>query len=345
MQSNRLRYTVIRLLSVLLVALVLSGCATIVREHLSEYKQMHGTNPPIELTLAPTNTPLAVEEEAATPTEADVPAETAAPVETAAPAEETPLAEPTVLPTETPTDLPPPTATAIDTAGNTLPTVTPTAAAQQPTVTPRAAVARATATVTPTSRPTPVVVIPNGFTVQTDSVRGYSLALPRGYSLLDLRSAQFRNLANTVGMGGQMASLTEFLDSPAGQSVGILAASDLTGMIFGGLPTIAQVMVVDAKGASQDTAQVSINSLLTGQGGFLSNPVIETMENVTINNLPGVRATVTGTMSGSTRAMAGKVVGLLANDKFYVLMQLTEATKLTAKEAIFDQIIGTFRPE
>lgn len=341
MQSNRFKFTGIRLLSVLLTALILSGCATMVREHLSEHKEMHGTNPPIELTLAPTNTPIAVEEEAATPTEADVPADAAAQAEAAAPAEETPPAEPT----ETPTDVPPPTATAIDAAANALPTVTPTAAAQQPTVTPRAAVARATATVTLTPRPTPIVVIPSGFTKQTDSVRGYSLALPRGYTLLDLRSAQFRNLANTVGMGGQMASLNEFLDSPAGQSVGILAASDLAGMIFGGLPTIAQVMVVDAKGASQDTAQVSINSLLTGQGGFLSNPVIETMENVTINNLPGVRATVTGSMAGSNRAMAGKVVGVLANDKFFVLIQLTEATKLTAKEPIFDQIIGTFRPE
>lgn len=337
MQSNRFKFTGIRLLSVLLTALILSGCATMVREHLSEHKEMHGTNPPIELTLAPTNTPIAVEEEAATPTEAAAPAEETSPAE--------PTALPTETPTETPTDVPPPTATAIDAAANALPTVTPTAAAQQPTVTPRAAVARATATVTLTPRPTPIVVIPSGFTKQTDSGRGYSLALPRGYTLLDLRSAQFRNLANTVGMGGQMASLNEFLDSPAGQSVGILAASDLAGMIFGGLPTIAQVMVVDAKGASQDTAQVSINSLLTGQGGFLSNPVIETMENVTINNLPGVRATVTGSMAGSNRAMAGKVVGVLANDKFFVLMQLTEATKLTAKEPIFDQIIGTFRPE
>ena len=163
--------------------------------------------------------------------------------------------------------------------------------------------------------------------------------------MLDLRSAQFRNLANLVGMGDRMATLNEFLDSPAGQSVGILAASDVAGVIFGGLPTIAQVMVVDAKGANQDTAQVSINSLLTGQGGFLSNPVIEKIENVTINNLPGVRAAVTGTMAGSSRAMAGTVIGLLANDKFYVLMQLTENTKRAVKEPIFDQIIGTFRPE
>lgn len=303
----------------LMAALLLSACQGETRWHQFDHPQKIGSNPRVEVTLAPTYTP------------------TAEPV-VVVQATETPAATQTEIPTVTPTEL----AASVPTTAQPA-TATSTATRPPTTATVRAASAKPT--VTPTAGPTPIVVIPSGFTVQTDSVRGYSLALPRGYTPLDLRSAQFRNLAGAIGMGDRMASLNEFLDSPAGQSVGMLAASDLAGMIFGGLPTIAQVMVVDAKGASQDTAQVSINSLLTGQGGFLSNPVIEKMENVTINNLPGVRATVTGTMAGSSRAMAGKVVGLLANDKFFVLIQLTEATKRTTKEPIFDQIIGTFRPE
>ncbi|MBI3960912.1 MAG: hypothetical protein HY328_19040 [Chloroflexi bacterium] len=311
MQHNRLQNVGTRLVWLLLAGLVLSACHGFRSPSQFERPAKVGANPPIELTLAPTYTP-------------------------------TVEPQPTVLPTETPTAAP-----------TEIPTATPTEVAasapvaEQPattaTATPRPTRARPTATSTP--KPTPIVVIPNGFTKQTDSVRGYSLALPRGYTTLDLRSAQFRNLANAVGMGDRMTALNEFLDSPAGQIVGILAASDLAGMIFGGLPTIAQVMVVDAVGANQETAQISVEGLLSGQGGFLSNPVIEKMESVTINNLPGVRASVTGNLAGANRPMAGKVVGLLANEKFYVLIQLTEASKRTAKEPIFDQIIGTFRPE
>lgn len=313
MQHNGLKNVGTRLVWLLLAGLILSACSNFGSPSRSGLPAKVGSNPPIELTLAPTYTPTAEPEPAVLPTE-------------------TQTVSPTAAPTETPTST--------QVAPAEQPTATATATRQPPTATPRA---RPTAT--PTSQPTPIVVIPSGFTVQTDNVRGYSLALPRGYTLLDLRSAQFRNLANAVGMGDRIATLSEFLDSPTGQIVGILAASDLTGMIFGGLPTIAQVMVVNAVGANQETAQVSVEGLLSGQGGFLSNPVIGKMESVTINNLPGVRATVTGNLAGGNRPMAGKVVGLLANDKFYVLIQLAEASKWTAKEPIFDQIIGTFRPE
>ena len=319
MQKKYLKSTGVRLIGIVLAALVLTACHPMSRFSRFENPHKMGDNPPLELTLAPTQAPTEV---AATEVKAT-------PVSTE---------KPTDVPTVTPTDA----ATAAPAAEQA--TVTATVpAAPQPTATSRAAAARPTAT--PTAQPTPIVVIPNGFTAQVDSVRGYSLALPRGYALLDLRSAQFRNMANTLGMGAQLSTLTDFLDSPAGEMVGILAAADLPGMIFGGLPTILQVLVIDAPGATQETAQGSVTAVLSAQGGFLSNPVIEKIESATINNLPGVRAAVTGNLAGANRPMAGTVVGLLANEKLYVLIQLTETTKQTAKEPIFTQIIGTFRPE
>lgn len=318
MKGRLRRGIVLRLAGLVLTALLLGACTGQMAQMHREMAQHYWEKEPTPIALAPTHTPTAA-------------GEASAPVADTA----TPEPEPTATATPSPTAPESATGSGADA----------TATATRPAATATPVPTRARPTPTSTPKPTPIVVIPNGFTVQTDSVRGYSLALPRGYSLLDLRSAQFRNLANTLGMGGQMATLNEFLDSDAGQIVGILAASDLAGMIFGGLPTIAQVMVVDAKGASQDTAQVAVEQILSGQGGFLSNPVIGSMENATINNLPGVRATVTGNLAGANRPMAGKVAGLLANDKFYVLIQLTEVSKLAAKESIFDQIIGTFRPQ
>jgi len=322
---NRLPRRLSSLLLMALAGFAITGCYPGGHLNRFEHPPQVGTNPSLVVTLAPTYTPTAEAAATALPTETSTEVSAAAPTETGTPF---PTATSTVAPAEAATQ---PTVATPATA---------TATRQPPTATSRA---RPTAIATP--KPTPIVVIPTGFTKQIDSVRAYSLALPRGYTLLDLRSAQFRNLANAVGMGGQMATLNEFLDSPGGQMVGILAASDVASMIFGGLPTIAQVMVVNAAGANQDTAQDSVEGLLTGQGSFLTNPVIGAMENATINNLPGVRATVTGNLAGANRPMAGKVVGLLANDKFYVLIQLTEAGKWTTKEPIFDQIIGTFRPE
>lgn len=309
------------LLLLLLAGSVMSGCHPGKLVGRFDHPHQWGNNPAQVVTLAPTYTPTAAGEAVAQAT-----------------------ATATVAPTETATTIAADTPTALPTATST---TAPTAAASQPTATAtrQPAATRIRPTATPTPQPTPIVVIPNGFTKQVDSVRGYSLALPRGYTPLDLRSAQFRSLAGAVGMGDQLATLTDYLDSPAGQSVGLLAAADLPGMIFGGLPTIVQALVVNAPGASQETAQTSIESLLTGPGGFLSSPVITKMESATINNLPGVRATVTGNLAGANRPMTGKVVGLLANDKFYVLLQLTETGKWSAKEPIFDQIIGTFRPE
>jgi len=316
-QKKHLKSTGARLVGIVLAALVLTACHPMSRFSHFENPHKMGDNPPLELTIAPTQTPTEVAE-----------AEAAA----------------TIAPTETPTEVPavPPTDAATATPAAEQATATATVLAQ-PTATSRAATVRPTAT--PTAQPTPIVVIPSGFTAQVDSVRGYSLALPRGYALLDLRSAQFRNMANTIGMGAQLSTLTDFLDSPAGEMVGILAAADLPGMIFGGLPTILQVLVIDAPGATQETAQGSVAAVLSAEGGFLSNPVIEKIESATINNLPGVRAAVTGNLAGANRPMAGTVVGLLANQKLYILIQLTETTKRTAKEPIFTQIIGTFRPE
>jgi hypothetical protein len=48
---------------------------------------------------------------------------------------------------------------------------------------------------------------------------------------------------------------------------------------------------------------------------------------------------------GFPAELFGKVVGQVANDKIYVMALLTPLANRAAKEPVFDQIIGTFRPE
>ena len=224
------------------------------------------------------------------------------------------------------------------------PTFTPSPT-PSPSPTPTAATATAAGVATPA--PTPQVTIPNGFTAVRDDRLGYSLAAPRGWSELDLRSSQFQSLAGMIGMGDQVAQLNKFLDSPEGKVLGKLYITDLTSAMFGGLPTALAVVVADAPGYDAESAKALVEQLLKANSGALGNIQITDLQATTVNNLPAVRGTATADLSsvGMNASAFVKVVGLLANDKIYVLVLLAPQNQRADKEPVFDQIIGTFRPE
>ncbi|MCC9075349.1 hypothetical protein FKZ61_004395 [Litorilinea aerophila] len=223
-----------------------------------------------------------------------------------------------------------------------VPTPTPT---PEPTPTPRPG--ETPLPPTPTPIPTPQVTIPEGFTILRDTERGYSLAVPRGWSQLDLRSQQFQNMANTFGMGGQIAQLNQFLDSPEGQAVGIVAVTDLTAVMFGGLPTVLNVSVIDAPGATPDSLLDFLQANLEANQSMLGDVDIQELNTAVVNNLPAVRGSVVADLSqyGMNARVFAKVVALIANDKVYILTLATQESNRGAKEPVFDAIIGTFRPE
>lgn len=194
---------------------------------------------------------------------------------------------------------------------------------------------------------TPQVTIPQGFSSVMDERLAYSFAVPRGWSELDLRSGQFQNLAGVFGLGDQLTTLNQFLESPAGQMLGKLYVTDLTAAMMGGLPSALVVTVADAPDYTAAEAQQLVQDLVERNAGALGDVNIGTIEATTINNLPAVRGTATVNLAsvGLDKTAFGKVVGLLANDKIYVMLLLTQADQQANREPVFDQIIGTFRPE
>jgi hypothetical protein len=223
-----------------------------------------------------------------------------------------------------------------------VPSPTPTPA---PTNTPRPGETPVPATPTPV--PTPQVTIPQGFTPVSDDTLGYSLAVPNGWSALDLRSAQFQNLANTFGMGAQLAPLNDFLASPEGESLGVIYVTDLMNAMFGGLPTALNVFVLDAPGVTPDSLLEWLQANMEANSAMLGNVEIRDMNTATINNMPGVRGSAVADLSqyGMAARVFAKVAAIIANDKIYILTLVTQDTNQAAKEPVFDQIIGTFRPE
>jgi hypothetical protein len=74
---------------------------------------------------------------------------------------------------------------------------------------------------------------------------------------------------------------------------------------------------------------------------------VQSLDTAVINNMPGVRGTATADLSsvGMAAKVFAKVAALIANDKVYILTLVTQDTNQAAKEPVFDQIIGSFRPE
>lgn len=223
-----------------------------------------------------------------------------------------------------------------------VPTATPT---PEPTPTPRPGETPVPPTATPV--PTPQVTIPNGFTPVVDEERGYSLAVPGGWSALDLRSAQFQNLATTFGMGAQLEPLNDFLASPEGEALGVIYVTDLMGAMFGGLPTALNVFVIDAPGVTPGSLLTWLEGMIEANSAMLGDVEILDMNTATINNMPGVQGSATADLSsyGVASTVFAKVAAIIANDKIYVLTLATQESNRASKEPVFDQIIGTFRPE
>ena len=222
------------------------------------------------------------------------------------------------------------------------PTLTPTPV-PTPTLTPTPATVDAAAV----AGPTPQVTIPDGFTAVKDARLAYSFAVPSGWTALDLQSTQFRTIAGMVGMGDQMTQLDEFLASPEGQVIGLIYVTDLMSAMFGGFPTILNVSVFDAPGYSAEDARDLVQETISTNLSALGDVQIGSIEATTVNNLPAVRTTATANLAavGMDTTAFAKAVGLLANQKIYIMTLVAQGDQQAAKEPIFDQIIGTFRPE
>ncbi|MEM7125648.1 MAG: SH3 domain-containing protein [Chloroflexota bacterium] len=195
--------------------------------------------------------------------------------------------------------------------------------------------------------PEPQVTIPAGWTPIVDSERGYSLAMPPGWAELDLRGAQFAQLATTFGQGEAVGGLQDFLATPEGESVGVVAITDIANTFFGGLPTLLNVSVIQGPGATAELLEEWVLQVIDLNPEVFDNVQIDEVSATTINNLPAVMGSGSGSLApfGINAEASFTAVGLIQKDVIYVLTLATQTANAERYESTFDDIIGTFRPE
>ena len=267
-----------------------------------------------------------------TPAPTDAPTETPIPTETATPI---PTETPTVVPTETPITTP--TQTATETAPQA------GAATLTPTPTRPAPGASAAGPI-----PTPTVVIPQGWPMIQGTRLGYSLAVPTTWLRVDLRGDGFKTLARLFGSGasGLFDQIDDFLATPAGESIGLMAVeADIT-QLFSSAPFPA-FAIISVISIPPDITAEQLSEVLAANAGLFGAVTVESSSAETLNNLPAVHVIAQADMAqfGLNVKAYVEQVGLLANDKLYVLTLASKADWAERKQPTFDKIIGSFRPE
>jgi len=198
------------------------------------------------------------------------------------------------------------------------------------------------------SIPTPTVVIPQGWPLIEGTRLGYSLAVPTTWLRVDLRGEGFKTLARLFGSSaaGLLDQIDAFLATPAGESIGLMAVeADIT-QLFSPAPFPA-FAIVSVISIPPDVTAEQLSEVLAANAGLFGAVTVDSSTAETINNLPAVHVIAQADMAqfGLNVKAYVEQVGLLANDKLYVLTLASKADLADRKRPTFDKIIGSFRPE
>ena len=197
----------------------------------------------------------------------------------------------------------------------------------------------------PTSAADPDVQIPAGWKRIEDDRLGYSLAVPFTWLTFDLHSGALDPIAGLLG--GKIATdfLREFLDSPEGKILGILAIEPDITQLFANPPFPPFLNVSTTPWPEDLTAEKLVGSIQNSAEN-LDDVQLHSVMTGAVNGMPALRAVVTANLSGMGFDIAPYVVVnvLRANRTAYILTVATRVQTAAAKQPLIEQIVGTFRP-
>lgn len=200
-----------------------------------------------------------------------------------------------------------------------------------------------TPTPSPTAAPTPVVTIPRGWSHVVNDRLGYSLAVPRGWLVFDVHSAQLGQILRFIDPAAAEEA-GGLLSAPGAENAGHVAVRlD----IFSRPPIRAVAGVGIAPLEDGMTTEGVVKQLREEIETFDMVPLkVMRLEAGTTNNVPSIQGVVTADLNEHGLFNAHAVMtALLANEKAYLLFVAVPASEAEAMQEQIEQIVGSFRPE
>ena len=220
-----------------------------------------------------------------------------------------------------------------------IPTSTPTPAAMlSPTTSP-----------TPTASPLPLptVEVPKGWKRIEDDRLGYSLAVPFQWVTFDLQSGLLDPIASMLGGEEAVDLLREFLNSPEGANIGILAIEPDISQLFA-RPPFPMFLNVSVAPLSDDVTADQLVAFVKRSAETMEDAQLHSIRTGAVNEMPALRAVVTADLGGSIGLELAPhlvITVVRANQTAYILTIATRSNSAAAKQALINQIVGTFLPE
>ena len=221
-----------------------------------------------------------------------------------------------------------------------------------PTLTPTAthvATLKPTSTPTPTASPvpTPVVKIPKGWKRIEDDRLGYSLAVPFPWITFDLQSRLLDPIAGMLGGEEAVDLLGEFLDSPEGANIGILAIEPDISQLFA-RPPFPMFLNVSVAPLPDNVTADQLVAFVKRSAETMEDAQLHSIRTGAVNGLPALQAVLTADLGGSIGLELSPhlvITVVRANQTAYILTIATRSNSAADKQALINQIVGTFLPE
>ena len=186
---------------------------------------------------------------------------------------------------------------------------------------------------------------PPGWKPVVDESLGYSLAVPANWLTFNLHAGDLDLIAGMLG--GRVASqqLRQYMATPAGENLGLLAVDPDPGELFARppFPTFLNVSVAQfPDGVTDDQWADLVKDAITALG----EARIESVRLGTLNDLPVVRAAAVYQLGGRGAGLTAHldITIVRADQAAYTLLIATRLSNALAKRIVIHQIVQSFQP-
>ena len=187
--------------------------------------------------------------------------------------------------------------------------------------------------------------IPPGWKEIVDESLGYSLAVPSNWLTFDLQAGGLDRISSLLGGRAASQQLHQYLATPAGENLGIIAVEPDPGELFARppFPTFLNVSLTPLPAGLADDRWVA---MVEESISALGEVRIEAVELATRNALPAIRAAAAYQLGGQGSGLTAYLdITIVRVDQMaYTLTIATRLSNALAKQPVFDHIVQSFRP-